>query len=179
MATAVQLRRGTTGQVGSFTGLLGECVVNTTTKTLVVNDGETAGGIPLARADFDNISASATLTLGTLSATQVDITAQGDLRLQDTTGGEYAALQAPGTVSASYTLTMPSAVGASGQALRASNGSGALEWYTPADVGDITSVVAGAGLTGGGTSGAVTLNAIGTAIGLACRRMRSILIPVM
>ena len=163
MATAVQLRRGSTGQISSFTGLLGECVVNTTTKTLVVNDGETAGGIPLARADFDNISASATLTLGTLSATQVDITAQGDLRLQDTTGGEYAALQAPGTVSASYTLTMPSAVGASGQALRASDGSGSLEWYTPADVGDITSVVAGAGLTGGGTSGAVTLNAIGTA----------------
>jgi hypothetical protein len=94
--------------------------------------------------------------------TQVDIEAQGDLRLQDTTGGEYVALQAAGTTT-SYTLTMPGAVGSSGQALRASDGAGALEWYTPGDVGDITSVVAGAGMTGGGTSGDVTLNVIGTA----------------
>ena len=99
---------------------------------------------------------------GNISSAQVDILAQGDLRLQDTTGGEYVALQAAGTTT-SYTVTMPGAVGSSGQALRASDGSGTLEWYTPADVGDITSVVAGAGMTGGGTSGAVTLNVIGTA----------------
>lgn len=99
---------------------------------------------------------------GNISAAQVDILAQGDLRLQDTTGGEYVALQAAGTTT-SYTVTMPGAVGASGQSLRASDGSGTLEWYTPADVGDITSVVAGAGMTGGGTSGAVTLDVIGTA----------------
>jgi hypothetical protein len=99
---------------------------------------------------------------GNISTAQVDILAQGDLRLQDTTGGQYVALQAAGTTT-SYTVTMPGAVGSSGQALRASDGSGTLEWYTPADVGDITSVVAGAGMTGGGTSGAVTLNVIGTA----------------
>ena len=99
---------------------------------------------------------------GSISAAQVDILAQGDLRLQDTSGGQYVALQAAGTTT-SYTVTMPGAVGSSGQALRASDASGTLEWYTPADVGDITSVVAGAGMTGGGTSGAVTLNVIGTA----------------
>ena len=58
---------------------------------------------------------------------QLDITAQGDLRLQDTTGGEYVALQAPGTVSASYTLTLPAADGTSGQAL-VTNGSGTLSF---------------------------------------------------
>ena len=99
---------------------------------------------------------------GSISAAQVDILAQGDLRLQDTSGGQYVALQAAGTTT-SYTVTMPGAVGSSGQALRASDGSGTLEWYTPADVGDITSVVAGAGMTGGGSSGAVTLDVIGTA----------------
>ena len=76
-------------------------------------------------------------------------------------GTDTVKIQAPAAVT-QYTLTMPGAVGASGQALRASDGAGALEWYTPADVGDITSVVAGAGMTGGGSSGAVTLNVIGT-----------------
>ena len=95
-----------------------------------------------------------------ISVTQLDITAQGDLRLQDTSGGQYVALQSAGTAT-SYTMTLPGAVGLSGQALRASDGSGTLEWFTP-EVGDITGVTAGAGLTGGGTTGTVTLNAIGT-----------------
>lgn len=59
--------------------------------------------------------------------TQVDITAQGDLRLQDTTGGQYIALHAPGTVSVSYTLTLPAADGTSGQAL-VTDGSGNLSF---------------------------------------------------
>ena len=68
-----------------------------------------------------------TFNFSTLSVGQLDITAQGDLRLQDTTGGEYVALQAPGTVSASYTLTLPAADGTSGQAL-VTNGSGTLSF---------------------------------------------------
>jgi hypothetical protein len=85
------------------------------------------------------------------------------MSVQETGAGtDTVKIQAPAAVT-QYTLTMPGAVGASGQALRASDGAGVLEWYTPADVGDITSVVAGAGMTGGGSSGAVTLNVIGTA----------------
>lgn len=65
--------------------------------------------------------------------TQVDITGQGDLRLQDTAGGEYVAIQAPGTVSASYTLTLPTTDGDADQVL-ATDGSGVLSWanYAPA-----------------------------------------------
>ena len=101
---------------------------------------------------------------GNITATQLNVEATGDLRLEDTTGGEYVALQAPGTVT-SYTVTMPGAVGSSGQALRSSDGSGTLEWYTPEE-GDITSVVAGTGLSGGGTAGAVTLNLDGVTVDL-------------
>jgi hypothetical protein len=76
---------------------------------------------------------------GGLSTGQVDITEQGDLRLQDTTGGEYVALQAPGTVSSSFTLTLPAADGTSGQVLQ-TNGSGALSFATPAAGGGLQSM---------------------------------------
>jgi hypothetical protein len=66
-------------------------------------------------------------TFTAVTAGQVDITGTGDLRLQDTTGGQYVALQAPGTVSASYTLTLPAADGTSGQAI-VTNGSGVLSF---------------------------------------------------
>lgn len=49
-AFALQLRRGTTTQHSTFTGLAGEVTVDTTKKTVVVHDGSTAGGIPLAKA---------------------------------------------------------------------------------------------------------------------------------
>jgi hypothetical protein len=50
MPFAFQRRRGTTAQHASFTGLLGELTVDTDKDTVVVHDGSTAGGFPLARA---------------------------------------------------------------------------------------------------------------------------------
>jgi hypothetical protein len=44
-ATQVQHRRGTTAQHTTFIGAVGEVTVDTTTKSLVVHDGATAGGI--------------------------------------------------------------------------------------------------------------------------------------
>ena len=81
--------------------------------------------------------ASANLTWDgtTLSSTQVNITGQGTLRLQDTTGGEYVGLRSPGTLGASYTLTFPADDGTSGQAL-ITDGSGVLSWSTAAS-GDV------------------------------------------
>ena len=62
------------------------------------------------------------------SFTQVDITAEGDLRLQDASGGgQYVALEAPATISSSYTLELPAADGSNGQALL-TNGSGVLSF---------------------------------------------------
>jgi hypothetical protein len=50
MSFAFQRRRGTTAAHASFTGLLGELTVDTDKDTVVVHDGSTAGGFPLARA---------------------------------------------------------------------------------------------------------------------------------
>lgn len=49
MSFAFQRRRGTTAQHSTFTGLLAELTVDTDKKTVVVHDGTTAGGIPLAK----------------------------------------------------------------------------------------------------------------------------------
>lgn len=46
---AIQIRRGTTAQHSTFTGLEGEVTVDTTKDTLVIHDGVTAGGYPLAK----------------------------------------------------------------------------------------------------------------------------------
>ena len=62
--------------------------------------------------------------------TQLDLEAQGDLRLQDSTGGQYVALQAPGTIASSFTLTLPDTDGDPSQVLT-TDGSGALSWSTP------------------------------------------------
>jgi hypothetical protein len=49
MATQIQWRRGNTAQTATFTGAVAEITVDTDKKTIVVHDGTTAGGIPLAK----------------------------------------------------------------------------------------------------------------------------------
>ena len=49
MSTAVQLRRGTTTEHATFTGVVGEITVDTTKDTVVVHDGTLAGGHPLVK----------------------------------------------------------------------------------------------------------------------------------
>jgi hypothetical protein len=52
MATTLQLRRYNTATIASTTGADGEVLVDTTKRTLVVQDGSTAGGTPLATETF-------------------------------------------------------------------------------------------------------------------------------
>lgn len=51
MARILQIRRGTSAQNNNFTGMSGEITFDTDAKTIRVHDGETLGGIPLARKD--------------------------------------------------------------------------------------------------------------------------------
>jgi hypothetical protein len=76
-------------------------------------------------------------------------------KLEDGTQGDILYYGASGT---------PTRLGAgtSGDVLTTGGGSANPAWATPT-TGDITSVVAGAGLTGGATSGAATLNVVGGA----------------
>ena len=61
MAKLLKLRRGTTTQHSSFTGAEGEVTVDTDKDVLVVHDGSTAGGHPVAAQDMDNVPAGAIL----------------------------------------------------------------------------------------------------------------------
>jgi hypothetical protein len=48
MPTQVQFRRGTTAQNAGFTGANGEISIDISKKTIIVHDGSTPGGFPLA-----------------------------------------------------------------------------------------------------------------------------------
>lgn len=87
-------------------------------------------------AKIGNSSLAGTLTLENENA----------VRLEDS-GTNYVGLKAPATVSSSYTLTLPPAVGTSGQVLT-TNGAGELNWSS-SGAGSVTNVATGAGLTGG------------------------------
>ena len=65
--------------------------------------------------------------LTTPTATQLDILAQGELRLQDASGGQYVGFKAPTTVT-DYTLTLPGATGVEGKVLKMSSSANVLEW---------------------------------------------------
>lgn len=55
MAKTLQLRRGTTAELSSVTGSVGELFVDTTRDTVVVMDGSTAGGFPVTGSyDFSS-----------------------------------------------------------------------------------------------------------------------------
>ena len=96
--------------------------------------GGTTGNVTLAiDATVATLTGTQTLTNKTLTSPSVsgdlNILAQGDLRLEDASGGQYIAIQAPATVASNVTLTLPADDGNADQVL-ATNGSGVLSWVT-------------------------------------------------
>lgn len=73
MSTQLQRRRGTTANHSAFTGATGELTVDTTKNTVVVHDGVTAGGHPLARAsDLSGLISAAGIHAATSKGAPVD-----------------------------------------------------------------------------------------------------------
>ena len=110
MAKLLKLRRGTTSQHSSFTGAEGEVTVDTDKDVLVVHDGSTAGGHPVAAQDMDNVPAGA--ILGT------------QLENSGVTAGQYGSssaipivtVDAQGLVTAASTTAIDSTTIANGSA---------------------------------------------------------------
>ena len=80
MATILQLRRGTTTQHSTFTGAEGEVTIDTTKDTVVVHDGSTVGGVPLAKES----AIASKIALDDISVT--DSGGDGSLSYDNTTG---------------------------------------------------------------------------------------------
>ncbi len=95
MAKQVQLRRGTTAELSSVTGVVGEVIVDTTKDTLTVHDGYTVGGIPLLKENLGNL-ANNSIGLGKIATGT-----HGQVLYYNSTG-QLVALN-PGT--AGYALT--------------------------------------------------------------------------
>jgi len=67
MAVQIQLRRGTTAEHSSFTGVIGEITMDTTKNVVVVHNGSLLGGFPLALASGSAITAASLLVNNNLN----------------------------------------------------------------------------------------------------------------
>jgi hypothetical protein len=91
MTTQITRRRGTTTEHGSFTGALAETTVDTTKKTVVVHDGTTVGGTPLATeaavsGKVDRTTQTGSMVLPSGTDAQRDTTPQAGYLRWNTTG---------------------------------------------------------------------------------------------
>ena len=130
MPTTLQFRRGNTTQNNAFTGAAGEISVDTTTNTLRVHDGSTAGGITITTGGGGGSSTS----LGDLTAVGSTLSAPSNADLTLAVAGS-------GNIVLTG-LTFPNSDGSNTQVL-ATNGSGVLSFVDPVSTNNIDGGTAG------------------------------------
>lgn len=96
MSIQIQIRGGTTLEHTAFKGQSREITCDTDKKTIVVHDGQTLGGFPLARENLANVSKSAITDKGIATADADNFTPEGEdalrgIVLGDPTGTLVAA----------------------------------------------------------------------------------------
>jgi hypothetical protein len=129
---------------GTITGNQVVTIPDTTEKTYTVVNG-TSGAFTV---EFKTVSGTGTTFSATdkgikflyadgtnvvdinANLSQLNLVNQNEVRFQDASGGEYVGLKAASTVSASYTLTLPTADGTADQALT-TDASGNLSFNGP------------------------------------------------
>lgn len=154
-----QIPTNVVNTTGSFTLSGNTTLAGTNT---VISSNLTVSGANLNVSGTNTSISSNVNIIGSTVAVSANITATGTFI--NSSGTINAAAHTVGTnfIANSSQLTISGTpvsanggVGSQGQALFSNGASGSPYW---ADVGDITAVTAGSGLTGGGTSGAVTLD---------------------
>tara|TARA_B100000700_G_scaffold192719_1_gene212235 strand:- start:699 stop:7520 length:6822 start_codon:yes stop_codon:yes gene_type:complete len=135
-STKMPLAGGTfTGDV-TFTGDSSDGLWDKSASAFVANlTGNVTGNVSGSAATVTGAAQSAITSLGTLtgltSSGDINLNAQADLRFKDADSSHYVALQAPASITSSFTLTLPSADAAVSGYVLASDGSGTLSWVDP------------------------------------------------
>jgi hypothetical protein len=88
-------------------------------------------------ADTAKLDVAQTFSAAQTFADNVTLNAQSDLRFADSDSSNWVAFQAPATVAANVTWTLPATDGTTGQVL-STNGSGTLSFSTPAGGGGVS-----------------------------------------
>ena len=146
-----------TGGAAGFTSVTGTTVTGTTANFVTVS-GTTVTGTTarFVSGIFTSLSgATHTITSGVFG--NIILNGQGDLQFADADSSNWVAFQAPTTIAANVTWTLPSADGSNSQAL-STNGSGTLSWasfatlttaqsFSAAQRGTISALTDGATIT--------------------------------
>ena len=132
MAKAIQLRRGSTAEHGSFTGLVGEVTVDTDKDSLVVHDGTLAGGHPIAKAgansDITSLSATTAIAVTGTAYSQTITLTDGATIDWDTSTGQVAKVTLAGNRTFNAPTNLQNGAFYSLQIIQDATGSRTASW---------------------------------------------------